>query len=170
MVKRWWWVVAAVVILVVGTYVFMGPRSDGSGGTSGAGTGSAASTVPPAPTKPARIAASGSELATITTAPPKQTVGQLKYRAGLAGQVYKVEFRLYGVGPVRDGRSTVTVATTSFAPRKIYSDVVRLPSPNLLLELGPGVSVTKGGAYSGTVTLTRRGDAIVFVLTSVKAE
>lgn len=191
MLKRWWWVAVVVVaVVVVGAFLLMGQggpavpapggqasgtQSPGAVATTGAtepatGTPSDPSAGPskPSTVKQPKLAAKGSRLATIT-APPSATFAQLRYTASRDGQAYDVAFKVYGKGPIRSGHGTVVAAVSSFQPAKTYSDALKLPSDNVLLELGPGVSLTSGGGYTGVVTLTKRGDALVLVLTKVKA-
>jgi hypothetical protein len=192
MLKRWWWVAAAVVVVaVVGAFLLSGrgtPQAQSPGGqtvdasgaqtpattTSGTvpGTPSGTSTAAPATAKPSKpgsvkVAKKGARLTTIT-APPTETLAQIRYTATRSGQSYRAAFRLYGKGPVRAGHGTVVALVSSFTPTKAYSDALQLPSDNVLLELGPGVSLGTGGSYTGLVTLTKRGDALVLVLTGVK--
>ena len=194
MLKRWWWAVAVVVVVVAaGAYLMMGggaqPQTPGSGtatetiapapgssATQSPAPGTPATTETPStsgtatPQKPreVKLAKKGAQLTTVTV-PPTETLAQLKYTAGRDGQTYDVAFRVYGNGPVRAGHVTLVAAVTSFKATKSYPDAVDLPSDNVLLEPGPGASVTVGGSYTGVVTLTRRADALVLVLTSVKA-
>ena len=191
MLKRWWWVVVAVVAVVaLGAYLLIGRGGSGGptpgGGLSaGAGTsptgsvaatpgtqpGASSNTSAGAPTTPKpkapKVAAKGTRLP-VVTAPPNQTLAQLKFTANRNGQVYNAKFSLYGTGPVRGGHPTVVAALSSFVAAKTYSEPLKLPSDNVLLEPGPGVSLTKGGSYTGVVTLTKRGDALVLVVTAVK--
>ena len=196
MLKRWWWAVAVVVVVVaVGAYLMINgsaqPQTPGSGtatetiapvpgsgatqspapgtpATTGTPSPSTSGTATPQKPREVKLAKKGAQLTTVTV-PPTETLAQLKYTAGRDGQTYNIAFRVYGNGPVRAGHVTLVAAVTSFKATKSYPDAVDLPSDNVLLEPGPGASVTVGGSYTGVVTLTRRADALVLVLSSVKA-
>jgi hypothetical protein len=183
MLKRWWRVGAVIVVVaVVAALLFLGrgaPASPAGGGQAtggplmpatatvgpgGSPSGAASGSVTP----PTETAANGSALTAIA-APPKNTLSGFRYAANRNAQTYDVRFRPYGTGPAQEGHGTVAVAITSFTATKPYGDPVTMPSGNALLQLGPGVSVSKGGDYTGVVTLTRSGQALVLMLTSVKA-
>jgi len=189
MLKRWWWV-GAVVVALVGAFLLFGRGAAGTPGGAqlpGGSTTTPTASVTPTPTvpttgtkppasepgapsvTPSKVAPEGSKLTTVTE-PPKETLARLTYSEARDGQVYDVEFRPYGTGPRRAGHGTIAVAVTKWEPEIVSSTSLTLPTSNVLLELGPGVSVTGGGAYSGVVKLMKSGDGLVLVLTSVKAE
>jgi len=189
MLKRWWWV-AAIVVAGVAAFMLFGPGSAAAPGGAQAPNGAApnatgtASAVSPAPSTgtsasptapgvptvtPSKVAPEGSELATVT-APPKETLARLTYSESREGQTYETDFQPYGTGPGRAGHGTIAVAVTKWEPATANNNPLKLPTSNVLLELGPGVSVNVGGSYSGVVKLMKSGDGLVLVLTSVKAE
>jgi hypothetical protein len=188
MVKRWWWVaVAAVIVVGVAAYLMMGrsgaagpssasPAASGAAtataGQAGATTQSASSAgaASAAVASAVKVAASGSKLSTVTT-PPTQTIAQIRYSAARNNQLFDVAFRVYGFGPPRGGHKTVVVNFTAFTAQIVKAEILRLKGNNALLQLGPGVTLTKGGTYAGVVQLTRQGaDAFVFTLNSAKVK
>lgn len=190
--KRWWWVGAIVVVGGLVAYMVFGrgnaapttgtgPTASGvnASGTvtpSGAATGTEApgTGTPAGPkgsggatvSKP-KVVAKGSKLATVTV-PPAETIAQIKFTASRAGSLYDARFRVYGFGPGRGGHGTVVALLDRWTPQKTTGDPLVLAGKNALLEVGPGVSVTKGGSYNGVVELMKRGDVVVFVLTKAK--
>lgn len=192
--KRWWWVAAAVIVVAVGAMLFIRPGAPASpsvtGQTAGGpGTTTTVTTATSTPGSPSttrtldetttpgdpsdptasdiKVAAKGSALTTVTD-PPERTLAQITYTASRDGQLYDVTFKPYGTGPSRGGHGSVAVLVSEFSPQQSYSDALTLPGNNVLLELGPGVSVTSGGTYTGVVRLMKSGSSLVLVLTSVK--
>lgn len=103
------------------------------------------------------------------TAPPPRTVAFIDPATASAGSAYTVTFVPYGTGPTPD---TLVIAVTSsepgasvarpfaFAGRSVLAGTARLPAK---------MAVTKGGAYTGTIVLTRQGDVLVPMLTHAAA-
>jgi hypothetical protein len=175
MAKRWWWAVVAAVVIAAAAWIVLG-RTSGPGTTSSQSGSSAAATssvedsaTQASTTSAAKIAPAGSKLA-IVTAPPADMLSEIHYSDSLNGQAYKVTFKVYGAGPVRDGRDTLMVKLGIFTPAKAYSTVVAYKGKNALIELAAGISVTKGGSYSGMLRLAKSGSALVFELTSLTAK
>jgi hypothetical protein len=172
MVKRWWWVVVAAVILVAfGAWILM---SRGAANAPGKGA-VATSTVGPygnapqitSPAPPPKLAAAGAKL-TPFNAPPENMVSQFGYNKDSDGLTLGVTFRIYGLGPVRDGRKTAAVEFSNVVAPKNTTDQLLLQGKNALVQLGPGVTLPTGGTYTGVVTFTKQGDALLLVLTSAK--
>lgn len=181
--KRWWWVGAIVLVGGLGAYmafgrggtaltVGAGPTTPGTNasGTVAPGASATGTQAPGSGTKATapKIVVKGAKLATVTV-PPTETIAQIKSTASRDGRLYDARFRAYGIGPSRGGHGTVVALLDKWTPRKTYADPLKLTGKNVLLELGPGVSVSKGGSYSGVVKLMKRGSVVVFVLTKAKA-
>jgi len=195
--KRWWWVVA-IVAVVAGLVVYsaMGkagtskgadngsqtatsqPGSSGAtgqpgsqNGTSGAPSGPSTVTsgAPGGSTAVVPIAKDGAELATVT-AIPKNTLARIKFSESRNNQEYDIAFTVYGTGPAIGGHGGLVVSIASSKPKVVSDDAFQFQGMNALLQLGPGVDVTKGGEYTGVMKLMSQSGGLVPVLTKVKAK
>jgi hypothetical protein len=191
--KRWWWVVAIVVVAGGALmYSVLGkggpapvanngqPGGPSTPGTSGASVGtqsaapgspgsSTATNTPGGPTVSVPMATEGAKLATVT-AIPKNTLARIKFSESRNNQKYDITFSVYGTGPPVGGHGALVVLIGSSTPQNASEDSFNFQGMNALLQIGPKVTVTKGGEYTGVMQLMSQSGGLVPVLVEAKAK
>lgn len=156
--------------------------SDATGGASSDQTNSAgpatsadgtASSDPVNPSAAADVPAEGA--VTIAEAgkplkrvvkPPEHTLAMLDPNVAKAGTSYEIVFKPYGTGP-RSGGLTVAALVVTAKLRDPGAKAPDLAGRNVLLVLSDGEVVENGGSYRATLTLTKRGETLLPVVSNV---
>lgn len=118
----------------------------------------------PRPTDPV---AEGATLGTIST-PPPDTLAKIDAGKLAADAVYTVTFSPFGYGPPLGGR-TLVMRIDDAQPENESARAMDMNGRNVLALIGPGVDITKGGTYTGTLTFQSQGNLLVAVIGDVKA-
>jgi len=107
-------------------------------------------------------AADGVVLETITV-PPAKTLAMVSPDAATANSAYDVVFRAYGWGPSTASIPTAVVLVTGSTPVGEVSTPFAFKGRSVLVRLDPesAKALTRGGSYSGTITLRLMGDALI---------
>ena len=137
------------------------PSSASSVTTSGAQR-----STPTAPSSPGAptLAKQGAALVKVPS-PPSHTIRMLGATTATAGDVYAVQFSVYGYGP---GQRTVVARISKSTPPKKSKNSFDFNGRNVVLAAGSGVEVIKGGTYAGRMRLDPQSDGLLMVLVSAK--
>ncbi len=147
------------------------PATPGGQGTNdpGASGANGQSTTPTSgagdPTSGAVVAPTGQQLQRVTQ-PPEHTLAMLNADAATPGAVYDIVFEPYGTGPQSSSSSVAALVVS--AKMRDGAEGPNLNKRNVLLLLGPGEVVAKGGSYAAVLTLTARGETLVPIVSNVR--
>lgn len=121
---------------------------------------------------PELLAAQGSRLTTISSAPP-QTMGFVALPEGFDGARFQVTFRPYGWSPAGPGSNRLVVRISSATPADEGSRALGkdLADRNTILTCSPtsADSIRTATEYSGVIEIQQRGDVGFLYLTEVHA-
>lgn len=114
------------------------------------------------------LAVEGSELATVTQ-PPAKTLSMLSTDTASAGSTYRVTFRVYGFGPNTGSVKTAVVLVSKSVAEGEPTKPFDFNGRNVLVRMDPtaAAALTRGGTYSGIITLRQSGDTLVPWLSDV---
>lgn len=106
--------------------------------------------------------ATGAVLSTITT-PPSRTLALVPRDNATAGSEYKVVVRVYGWGPVSASIPSAVVLVTESTPVGDVAKPLALNGRTVLVKLDPAAAeaLTRGGSYTGVITLRLSGDTLI---------
>ncbi len=108
------------------------------------------------------VAEAGSVLTTITQ-PPDKTLSMLNKDTATAGSTYQVTFSVYGFGPNTASVQTAVVLVSKSVAEGEPAKPFEFTGRNVLVRLDPtaAAALTRGGTYSGVITLRLTGDTLV---------
>jgi len=109
-----------------------------------------------------KLAVDGSELTTVTQ-PPAKTLSMLSTDTASAGSTYRVTFSVYGFGPNTGSVKTAVILVSKSVVEGEPAKPFDFNGRNVLVRLDPSAAgaLTRGGTYSGIITLRQSGDTLV---------